>query len=607
MSDAPQAPSAGAGVGSAAEQAPSGGLAGIVDQSAAYGYGPALRFWEGQAWRETSYAELQRAVDEVAWGLVALGLEPGERVAILSETRPEWTIADLGTLRAGCVVVPIYQTNSPEECAYVLRHSGAKLVFCEDEGQLAKIEEVRDSCPDLEHVVSFTDAGGAAGSITLAELRERGAAGGSGPLERPVDEQGPATIIYTSGTTGPPKGCVLTHANLLATARMYGEALELGREPFSVYHFLPLAHGLARDVQMAVLLHGGTLIYWRRDSKLILSDLAETKPDYFPSVPRVFEKAHARITAQAEERTPRGLLLRWALATGAAMREAERANGPGPLLRLRYALADRLALAKIRQLFGGRLRYALTGAAAIAKDVLELFDACGIPVLEGYGLTESCAAATLNVPGATRLGTVGRSLKGVEVKTAEDGEILIRGANVFRGYYRDEKATSETLTDDGWLRTGDLGTIDADGYLQITGRKKELIITAGGKNISPANIETLLREQPWISQAVVYGDNRPYLVALLTLEPEEVPALAQEVGAPADPAALAKHPRVREILQAEVDEVNRRLARVEQVKRFDVLERDLSQEHEELTPTLKVKRKVVYERYADRFDALYER
>ena len=606
MSEAPQAPPTRAESGAGEERAP-GGLAGVIERGAAYGHGPALRYWDGQAWREMSYPELKRAADEVAWGLVSLGLEPGERVAILSETSPEWTIADFGALRAGGIVVPIYQTNSPEECAYVLRHSGAKVIFCEDEGQLAKVEEVRDSCPDLEHVVSFDEAAaGAAGAISLAELRKRGAEAGSGPLQREVEEEAPATIIYTSGTTGPPKGCVLTHANLLSVVRMYGDALELGREPFSVYHFLPLAHGLARDVQMVVLARGGTLIYWRRDSQLILRDLAETKPHYFPSVPRVFEKAHARITAQAEERTPRGLLLRWALATGAEMRKAERAGGAGPLLRLRYALADRLALAKIRQLFGGNLRYALTGAASIALDVLELFEACGIPVLEGYGLSESCAAATLNVPGATRLGTVGRALEGVEVKIADDGEILIKGPNVFRGYYRDEEATREALTDDGWLLSGDLGTLE-DGYLRITGRKKELIITAGGKNISPTNIETLLREQPWISQAVVYGDNRPYLVALLTLDPEGVPALAQEVGAPADPAALAKHPKVREILQAKVDEVNRRLARVEQVKRFDVLEQDLSQEHEELTPTLKVKRKVVYERYADRFDALYNR
>jgi len=288
------------------------------------------------------------------------------------------------------------------------------------------------------------------------------------------------------------------------------------------------------------------------------------------------------------------------------MRAAERRGArPGPILRARHALADRLVLSNVRALFGGRLRLALTGAAPVARDVLEFFDACGVPVLEGYGFTETSAAATLNTPSATRLGTVGRPLSGVDITIADDGEVLIRGENVFLGYHRDEQATGEAL-EDGWLLSGDLGSIDQDGYLAITGRKKDLIITSSGKNIAPTNIETALRERPWISQAVVYGDKRPYLVALLTLDPEEAPALAARLGVSPDSAALARDEGVRKLLQAEVDEVNRRFARIEQIKRFAVLDRDLTLAAGELTPTMKVKRPVVYERYRTHFDELYE-
>ena len=585
----------------------SAGLGGMVLRAAATRSGAALRFEHDGAWRETSYAELGRAVREVAGGLIALGIEPGDRVAVLSETRAEWTIADCGALCAGAVVVPIYQTNSPEECRYVLEHSGARLVFCENEEQLAKVEEVRSTCPDLAHVVAFT--GTQAPAESLAQLRERASSLDPTTLDRiaaTVKPDDVATIIYTSGTTGPPKGCVLTHANVLATVRMYGDAVDLGREPFSLFLFLPLAHALARVAQFVALDRGGTLAYWRRDSRKIIADLAQARPTHFPSVPRVFEKIHAQAAGAAEASALRGALFRWALRAGAQMRAAERGTGrPGPLLRARHALADRLVLSNVRGLFGGRLRLALTGAAPVARDVLEFFDACGVPVLEGYGLTETCAAATLNTPSATRLGTVGRPLSGVDVTIAEDGEVLIRGENVFRGYHRDEQATSEALAD-GWLRSGDLGAVDDDGYLAITGRKKDLIITSSGKNIGPTNIETALRERPWISQAVVYGDNRPYLVALLTLDPEEAPALAERLGVTGDSAALARDAGVRQLLQAEVDEVNRRFARIEQIKRFDVLDRDLTLAAGELTPTMKVKRPVVYERYRALFDGLYE-
>jgi long-chain acyl-CoA synthetase len=575
-------------------------------EAAATGSGAALRFEREGTWHELDYEEFGNAVREIGSGLIALGIEPGERVAVLSETRPEWTLADCAALCAGAVVVPVYQTNSPEECRYVLAHSGARLVFCEDESQVAKVEQVRDECPDLEHVIALT--GTPAGAMPLGELRERGSEIGQDALEarvRAARAEDAATIVYTSGTTGPAKGCVLAHRNVMSTVRMYADALEIDRSPFSIFLFLPLAHALARVAQMVVLDRGGTIAYWRRDARLLLEDLAETSPTHFPSVPRVFEKIHARAVGGADGSAPKRILLRWALRVGAVAQERRRTGRrAGPLAALGHGLADRLVLSKVRSLFGGELRLALTGAAPIGREVIDFFDACGVPVLEGYGLTETCAAATLNTPSALRVGSVGRALSGVELAIADDGEVLIRGDNVFRGYYQDEPATRETLVD-GWLRSGDLGSLDADGYLSITGRKKDIIITSSGKNVTPTNIETALRERPLISQAVVYGDNRPYLVALLTIDPDEATALAERLGVPDDPVAMASDERVREALEKELDEVNERFARIEQVKRFAVLDRELTQTAGELTPTMKVKRNVVYDRYDEMLKRLY--
>jgi long-chain acyl-CoA synthetase len=568
--------------------------------------GAALRFHRDGAWRDMGHRELGDAVRQMARGLIAIGIEPGDRVALLSDTRPEWTLADCATLAAGAVVVPIYQTNSPAECQYILEHSGARLVFCEDEHQLAKVERVRAACPSLEHVVLLT--GSAPGALSLGELIQGGAAADRDVLDRrlnAVRPEDPATIVYTSGTTGPPKGCVLTHRNVLSAVRMYGDALELGREPFSIFMFLPLAHVLARVAQMVALERGGTISYWRRDPGRLLDDIAESAPTHLPLVPRVLEKVHARAISAAAESRFRLALLHWALRTGAAVVERERmGRRAGPLLRARQALAERLVLSKVRALFGGGLRVVLTGAAPIARDVLDFFAACGVPVLEGYGLTETCAAATLNTPGAMRPGRVGQPLPGVTISIAGDGEVLIHGDNVFAGYHADEPAGGEALAR-GWLRTGDLGSLDADGYLTITGRKKDIIITSSGKNVTPTNIEAALRERPLISQAVIYGEARPYLVALLTLDADELPALAERIGAPADPAALAADERVRALLQAEVDQVNERFARIEQIKRFAVLDRDLTQAAGELTPTLKVKRAAVYDLHRDTFERLY--
>jgi long-chain acyl-CoA synthetase len=553
------------------------------------------------------YPALGRAVREIAGGLAALDIDVGARVSILAGTRPEWTLADFGALCAGATVVPIYHTNSPEECAYVLGHSEARAVVCENPAQAAKVAQVRDRCPALEHVVLME--GEADGAVSLEEVRRRGAAAPAGLCEERLAAVGPedvATIVYTSGTTGPPKGCVVTHASLLATVRMYDERLGLSDGRPVIYLYLPLAHSLARVTQIVCVDVGGELAFWGGDPQGIADELSQIHPTHFPSVPRVFEKIHtAVLSGVAQSGAAKQAVFDRALETAGRVRRRERAGEPvSGLDRLRHRLGDRIALSRVRALFGERLELGLTGAAPIGREILEFFDACGVLVLEGYGMTESCAAATLNTPAEARLGTVGRPLPGTQVAVAPDGEVLIHGPHVFRGYERDPDATAQALQD-GWLRTGDLGELDADGFLTITGRKKDLIITSSGKNVSPENLESALRETRFISNAVVLGDRRSYLVALLTLDPDEAPRLAEELGVPPGIPSMAADERVRALLQRDVDAVNARFARIEQIKRFAILPRDLAQAEGELTPTLKVKRPVVEDHFADQIASLY--
>jgi long-chain acyl-CoA synthetase len=584
-------------------------MASLVLDAASRYHGTAMRYPEAGDWKRTSYPELGADARAIAKGLIGLGVEAGERVAILSNTRAEWTLADFGAICAGAVVVPVYQTNSPEECEYVLKHSGSTVLFCEDAGQLEKLATIRSALPELRHVLRFEGAGGEA--MTLDELRAAGTDVSDAELDARIGAialDDIATIVYTSGTTGPPKGCQLTHGNLRADIDGIHERVGIAADDDCVYIFLPLAHVLTRVVQLFAIDAGAEMAYWRRDPKKIVEDVQIIKPTHLPSVPRIFEKIHTAATAKAEAAGGvKAKLFHWAVGVGREVRRREDRGGhPGLILNVQYALADKLVLHKIRDLFGGRVKLAVSGAAPIDTEILEFFHAAGVWVLEGYGMTETCAVETLNTIAEHRFGTVGRPLPPCEVKIAGDGEVLMRGPNIFTGYL-DNEADTRAAVVDGWLHSGDLGSIDGDGYLSITGRKKDLIITSSGKNISPSNIENALKLNRWISQAVVFGDRRPYLTALLTLDPDELVALAKKVGAAADdPGALASHPAVRSELQTAVDGVNATLARIEQVKKFTVLERDLSQEHEELTPTLKVKRNIVYERYADVFTALYD-
>jgi len=483
-------------------------------------------------------------------------------------------------------------------------------VFCENGAQAAKIAAVRDDCPDLEQVVVMAGAPGP-DAITLEQLLRQGMAVDDEALETRIaaatgDDL--ATLVYTSGTTGPAKGCMLTHANFLAATRMYRDQLLLDEVQPVIYMFLPLAHVLARLTQVVVIDVGGTIVYWSGDPKAIVNELANAAPTHVPAVPRIYEKIHTAVLDNIEVQVPLvgGVLLRWAVAQGRHARAAQRAGCRlTPLAALQHHVADRLVLARVRHAFGDRLVMALVGAAPIAPDLIAFFDACGVLLLEGYGMTESCSSATLNPARAPRAGTVGHPLPDCEVTVAPDGEIMLRGPHIFAGYFHDPDATEGAFDADGRLRTGDLGTLSDDGYLTITGRKKDLIITSSGKNVTPSNIESALRETRWVSEAVVYGDQRPYLVCLLTLDPDEAPKLAEHLGLPPDTRGLALDARVHAALQRDVDAVNEQFARIEQIKRFAILDGDLTQAGGELTPTLKVKRDVVYDRYADIFDDLY--
>jgi long-chain acyl-CoA synthetase len=571
-----------------------------------YGSEPAVTYKDGGTWVSRSFEDVRDTVRSLALGLIELGVAKGDKVSILGNTRPEWTYFDFAALSVGAVVVPIYQTNSPEECQYVLENSDAKVVIVEDDEQLEKIRRVRDQLPLLEHVIRMT--GESEDAISFADLEARGAGRDASEWEarwRSVTSDDICTFIYTSGTTGPPKGCVISHGNYRAMLDMVNETSVI-EEGDLTYLYLPLAHSFALLIQFGSFDLGTTIAYWERDPLKIMPNMAELSPTYFPSVPRIFEKIYTTATSAMEKEG--GLKKRifdWSIGVGERMRETERSGKqPGFLLKRQYKFADEKVLSKIRALFGGKIRLAVSGAAPINPDILRFFDAAGVLVLEGWGMTETSTAATISSEEDFKVGTIGKPFPGCEVRIADDGEILVKGPNVFQGYYKNPEATAETIVD-GWLHTGDIGEIDEDGFIKITGRKKDIIITAGGKNITPANLENEIKQHPLVSQCVVVGDRRPYLVALVTLDPEEAVAYAKEHELPEDPEQLAANPDVKKAIEAHVEEINEKFARVEQVKKIAILPRDLSQEAGELTPTLKVKRAVVMQKREPEIEELY--
>ncbi len=585
-----------------------------VAQQRRYGDRILYYYYQDGKWLSASWRDGDERCQWIAGGLWKLGCRHGDKVAIISETRPEWSLIDLAVLNFGGVVVGIYAANTAEQVRYILEHSESRVVFVEDEQQLAKVQQFRAQLPQLEQVVGIdvepTDGNEWLGLKQLEQLSNE-------VLEQPgwlderlesVQPSDVATLVYTSGTTGPPKGVVLTHENLYEIADVAGRVMGLKESDVSVA-FLPLAHSLQRVSSYAGMRAGVTGYYCPSLDRLP-ETWQEAHPTVLSSVPRIFEKVHTKIfNGLAEQPARRQKMFHGAMAVGRRYTDLIRRGRPVPwYLRLAYQACDRVIFSRVRaKIFGGRVRYLISGGAPISVELLEFFHAMGLLILEGYGLTETSAPATLNRPEAFRFGTVGQALPKTELKIAEDGEILIRGIGVFNEYYKEPEATAAAIDAEGWFRSGDIGQLDADGYLRITDRKKDLIITAGGKNVAPQNIENLLKTDPHISQVMVHGDKRKYLVALITLDDEEMAHWARENGREGlDMAALAKDEAVQTMVQQLVDSTNEQLARFETIKKFRILPEDLSVENGMLTPTLKVKRRNVEGTYSVLLEEMYD-
>jgi long-chain acyl-CoA synthetase len=559
----------------------------------------AFRFHDGAAWRPMTFAEADAAAREIAAGLVAAGLVPGDRVCLLSQTRLEWALCDVAILLAGGVTVPIYASNTADQCEFIVRDAGAKLVIVEDDGQRDKLAAIRDRLMTVTGVVQIAGEPPRGAAQTLGDLRAAGrkALEADGALLASRGQAEPEslfTIVYTSGTTGTPKGVVLTHDNLVASMCAGGRALQVGDND-EQYLFLPLAHILGREMVWAGFELGYATAFSRGTAQ-IKDDLLAVRPTFMAGVPRIYEKFYAAVTAAMKQGSPvKQRMAGWAVQSGmthaAALRAGRRGGGIG------HWLADKLVLSKLRARLGlDRCRFLISGGAPLAPEIAEFFHAAGLLILEGYGLTETTSAVFLNVPDRYRFGTVGPALDVVEARIAEDGEILVKGPPVFRRYYNNPEATAEAVEPDGWFHTGDIGVFE-DGFLRITDRKKDLIVTAGGKKVAPQPLESALKAAtPLVAQVLVYGDKRPYCVALVT--PSE--AAVKQFGANA-----AESAELKAAIQKALDGVNANLASFETMKRFAILPHEFTEATGELTPKMSIKRKVVVEKYRAQIDALY--
>jgi long-chain acyl-CoA synthetase len=545
---------------------------------------PAYLYESGGEWRELRRADAARTVDELASGLLALGIRKGEAFALLGRTTLEWSLFDFALGLVGAVGAPIYSSSSARDVQYVLEHSEAVGVLVEDKEQLAKVAGFGG------HVITFAG---------LDELRARGrewAAEHPGELDARADSIGEDdlfTFIYTSGTTGPPKACMIRHRNYYAMVQKSDEMEDELLEPGDVMLlYLPLAHNYGRLLHLSAAYHGFTIAFLP-DPLQAAAALPQVRPTIFPSVPRVYEKIHAAVIAGFDERSgAQRRIVDWALGVGRRVSRLRQAKQPvPPLLAAQHRIADRLVYSKVKERLGGRLRVANAGGAPLARDIAEFFHSIDILVLEGYGLSEVTTAATVNRPSAFKFGTVGRPMPGVELRIADDGEILIRSNTVFAGYYRDDEATRATIDEEGFVHTGDIGHVDEDGFLVITDRKKDIIVTAGGKNVAPQNLENELKANRVISQALVVGDRKPYIAALVTLDDEATRGMS----------AAATHNAVQEA----IDAVNAERSRYEQIKRFTIVPREFSADHDEVTPTLKLKRNVIIDHFSDEVAGLY--
>jgi long-chain acyl-CoA synthetase len=575
----------------------------------------AFRYPVNGGWKSLTWSATEARVRAIASGLRALGVVDEQVGAILSATRIEWVLADFGILCAGAATSTIYPSSTAEECAYILADSGAVVAFAENAEQVAKLHSRRGELPALRHVVTFDGARSADGWVlTLEELEAKGRAhdaANPGRFEETAASMRAdalATLIYTSGTTGKPKGVELTHACWLAQSQAIQDSGVLDHPDQMQLFWLPLAHVFGKMIGTAQLRVGFPTAVDGRVERLV-ENLGKIRPTFVCAVPRIFEKVHNKVIQNAREGgAAKAAIFRWALGVGLEYSRTVRAGKrPGPALAAGRAVADRLVFRKVRDLFGGRLQFFVSGSAPLSKEIAEFFDAMGVVILEGYGLTESSAGTHVNLPGARRIGTVGPPLPGIETRIAEDGEVLLRGPWIMRGYRGMPEATADALDRDGWLHTGDVGHVDADGFLAITDRKKDLIKTSGGKYIAPSELESRLKAlSPYVSQALIHGDRRNYVTALVTLDPEAIRKWAAEHGQAAlPPDELARAPGVKAIVQKAVDQLNASLPRFATVKRFTVLAREFAEAEGEVTPSQKLKRKAIEQRYRAELDAMY--
>jgi len=582
----------------------------ILERTERYGSKRAMLGKQGSHWEEMSWQTLGTKIVHAAHGLAALGFRAGDRLAILAENRPEWAILDLACLFLGGVDVPLYLTSSQTDIAYILKDSEASFVAVSGREQLAKVLNLAGDLPALSYLLLLDEGPkeetklGRLPSLGFDGLLARGVQGGG--LSQPVADPGLATIIYTSGTTGVPKGVMLTHANMLANTQDATAVLPITTDDLTL-SFLPLSHGFERTAGLYTILRAGACIAYGGGTVTITKDLGEIKPTLFCCVPRVLELVYRRLLSERDSaHFPKRQLLQWALRVGTAagVLRANQQSLPA-LLALQHRLADRLVFRKLRALLGGRIRFLVSGGAPLSAEVARLFYGLGVTVYEGYGLTEAGPVVSCNIPGRTRIGTVGPALPQVEVTIAADGEICARGPNIMQGYYRNPEDSAFAIDKDGWLHTGDIGEVDSDGFIKITDRKKDLIITSNGENVAPQPIEGLLRQDPLIEEACVIGDKRPYLTALLVPNRSLLEALARKYNITDEWTQMLDREEFRTLFRRRVDEVNRTLPTHARIHRFALLAEPFSQERSELTPTLKVKRReVAHTRRAD-IDALY--